>query len=106
VFAVREAARAAVDRARGGEGPTLLECLTYRHRGHARSEPGLYRPREEVAEWLTRDPLRRLDDRLPSDTRAAIEQQVEVAIADALEAARADPLPDPTAPQFATKELV
>jgi acetoin:2,6-dichlorophenolindophenol oxidoreductase subunit alpha len=106
MLAVRDAARAAVDRARGGEGPTLLECLTYRHRGHARSEPGLYRPREEVAEWLTRDPLRRLDDRLPSDTRAAIERQVEAAIADALEAARADPLPDPTAPQFATKELV
>jgi acetoin:2,6-dichlorophenolindophenol oxidoreductase subunit alpha len=106
VIAVRDAARAAVDLARTGEGPTLLECLTYRHRGHARSEPGLYRPRAEVAEWLTRDPLRRLDDRLPSDTRAAIERQVKAVLADALAAARADPLPDPTAPQFATKESV
>lgn len=105
VIEVRDAANAAVARARAGEGPTLLECLTYRHRGHARSEPGLYRPREEVAEWLTRDPLRRLDDRLSEAARLDVEQEVEAAIADALEAARADPLPDPTAHQFATKEL-
>jgi pyruvate dehydrogenase E1 component alpha subunit len=104
VIEVGDAANAAVARARAGEGPTLLECLTYRHRGHARSEPGLYRPREEVAAWLTRDPLRRLDDRLSEATRLDVEQEVEAAIADALAAARADPLPEPTA-QFATKEL-
>jgi TPP-dependent pyruvate/acetoin dehydrogenase alpha subunit len=106
VVEVRDAALAAVERARTGGGPTLLECLTYRHKGHARSEPGLYRPREEVEEWLTRDPLRRLDDRLSSETRAAIEREVEAAIDAALDAARSEPLPDPTDPQSATKELV
>jgi acetoin:2,6-dichlorophenolindophenol oxidoreductase subunit alpha len=77
VIQVSDAASVAVGRARAGEGPTLLECLTYRHRGHARSEPGLYRPREEVAEWLSRDPLRRLDDRLAEATRRDVEQEVE-----------------------------
>jgi acetoin:2,6-dichlorophenolindophenol oxidoreductase subunit alpha len=105
VLAVRDAAAEAVERARNGQGPTLLECLTYRHKGHARSEPGAYRPKEEVAEWLTRDPLRRYDDQLSPDTRAQIEQDVEGAIASALDRARSAPIADPTQLQTATKEL-
>ena len=58
------AAREAVDRARRGAGPSLLECKTYRHRGHSRSDPGKYRPDEEVKAWLARDPLRITAERL------------------------------------------
>lgn len=57
LWAVREAALEAVHRARAGGGPTLLECQTYRHHGHSKSDPARYRPREEVAQWLARDPL-------------------------------------------------
>jgi len=60
VLRVYEAARAAVQRARRGEGPTLIECRTYRHMGHSRIDPATYRPREEVEEWLRRDPIQRL----------------------------------------------
>ncbi len=60
VVAVRTAARGAVQRARAGDGPTFLEFLTYRHHGHSRSDPAKYRPREEVDDWLARDPLPRL----------------------------------------------
>jgi pyruvate dehydrogenase E1 component alpha subunit len=54
---VYAAAREAVDRARRGGGPSLLECKTYRHRGHSRTDPGKYRPDDEVKAWLARDPL-------------------------------------------------
>ena len=54
---VYDAARDAVDRARRGGGPSLLECKTYRHRGHSRTDPGKYRPDDEVKAWLARDPL-------------------------------------------------
>jgi acetoin:2,6-dichlorophenolindophenol oxidoreductase subunit alpha len=57
LWAVREAALEAVHRARAGGGPTLLECQTYRHHGHSKSDPARYRPREEVEHWLARDPL-------------------------------------------------
>lgn len=57
VWAVLEAASEAVDRARRGDGPTLIECKTYRHRGHSRTDPATYRPKEEVEEWLAKDPL-------------------------------------------------
>ena len=105
VIAVRDTAGEAVRRARDGEGPTLIECLTYRHKGHARSEPGRYRPKDEVAQWLTRDPLRRLDDRLSPTRRDEIEHEVQISIADALEAARRAPMADPEQPQTATKEF-
>jgi pyruvate dehydrogenase E1 component alpha subunit len=54
----------AVSAARKGAGPTLIEALTYRHKGHSRSDPGLYRPREEVESWLKRDPILRLEAEL------------------------------------------
>jgi pyruvate dehydrogenase E1 component alpha subunit len=57
VDAVQLAAQAAVDRARAGDGPTLLECKTYRLRGHSRSDPGAYRPAGELDRWKERDPL-------------------------------------------------
>lgn len=57
VSAVYEATQAAVDRARSGEGPTLLELVTYRWKGHSRSDKNLYRTREEIDEWKTKDPI-------------------------------------------------
>lgn len=62
--AVYDMAVRTVERARRGEGPSLVEALTYRHKGHSRADPGKYRPDEEVAEWLDRDPIPRYRDRL------------------------------------------
>ena len=64
VLAVRMSAVDAVARARAGDGPTLLEAKTYRHKGHSRVDPGKYRPKEEVEEWLGRDPIPQLGSRL------------------------------------------
>ena len=57
VLKVAEVARSAIDQARAGKGPTLIECKTYRHKGHSRTDPGKYRPDKEVEEWLARDPV-------------------------------------------------
>lgn len=57
VLAVREAAQDAIARARRGEGPTLLECKTYRHLGHFAGDPGEYKPAEEQEFWMERDPI-------------------------------------------------
>ena len=57
LWAVSEAAHEAIERARAGGGPTLLEMQTYRHYGHSKSDPATYRPKEEVERWLARDPL-------------------------------------------------
>jgi len=89
VLAVYEAAQEAVKRARSGDGPTLIECKTYRHKGHSRFDPATYRPKEEVEEWLGKDPVRRLEKRLLengeiSDTEA---MQIEKEVSDAVEAA-------------------
>jgi len=64
VLAVYEVAWKAVERARKGEGPTLIECKTYRHKGHSRIDPAKYRPKEEVEEWLAKDPIKRFKERL------------------------------------------
>ncbi len=104
VLAVRAAAAEAVERARAGAGPAFLELLTYRHHGHSRSDPGKYRPREEVDAWMTRDPLLRmgiaLDDETTRDLRARAEHEMEAA----LEAARARPPADPGRRATALKE--
>src|SRR5918992_1465361 len=82
LWAVREAALEAVARAREGAGPTLLECQTYRHYGHSKSDPAKYRPPEEVERWLARDPLdlaraRLLDLGLDEDDVSAKDAEVE-----------------------------
>jgi pyruvate dehydrogenase E1 component alpha subunit len=59
VLAVYEAATQAVERARRGDGPTLIECKTYRHRGHSRFEKSNYRTDEEVQAWIKLDPVAR-----------------------------------------------
>jgi len=57
VIKVHDTMQAAVDRARAGDGPTIIEALTYRHYGHSRSDPAKYRPADEVEHWMQRDPL-------------------------------------------------
>ena len=64
VLAVFEAARVAVERARRGEGPTLIECKTYRQKGHSRFDAAAYRPKEEVESWLKKDPVARFQTKL------------------------------------------
>jgi TPP-dependent pyruvate/acetoin dehydrogenase alpha subunit len=100
LWAVTEAAQAAVDRARSGGGPTLLEMRTYRHYGHSKSDPGAYRPKEEVEAWLQRDPLKRARTRLlelgvTEDELATVEEDVRAGLERAVEAALAAPYPDP-----------
>jgi TPP-dependent pyruvate/acetoin dehydrogenase alpha subunit len=104
VLAVREAAEEALARARGGGGPTFLECRTYRHKGHSRVDPGKYRPKEEVEEWLARDPLPRLAERLAPEAVDRIDKAVEHEIETALEEARTAAFPDPSRLASATKE--
>jgi pyruvate dehydrogenase E1 component alpha subunit len=58
VLAVYEASLDAVQRAREGAGPSLIECQTYRFKGHARFDPASYRPKEEEEEWKKRDPIK------------------------------------------------
>ena len=99
VVAVLEATARAVDRARAGNGPTIIEALTYRQYGHSRSDPAKYRPQEEVDHWLKRDPLVLLADRLRGDGvgEEAIEERrkrAQEAVAAAVEAAKAAPPPD------------
>jgi TPP-dependent pyruvate/acetoin dehydrogenase alpha subunit len=91
VLAVRRAAAAAVDAARDGEGPTLLECQTYRHKGHSKLDPGRYRPREEVAAWQARDPLTLFAPQLPTGATERIAGEVAAEMEQVLEAALAAP---------------
>jgi len=89
VLAVYEIARTAVERARSGSGPTLVECKTYRHKGHSRVDPGKYRPKEEVEEWLAKDPIKRYEAKL-LETHALTEaeaRQIENEVAAEVEEA-------------------
>src|SRR5438132_85506 len=76
VVAVNGAVASAVDRARSGGGPTLLEMKTYRYRGHSRSDPAKYRPEGELERWRSRDPIDLLGHRLAdSGVMSAAEQE-------------------------------
>jgi acetoin:2,6-dichlorophenolindophenol oxidoreductase subunit alpha len=103
--AVYVAARAAVDRARSGGGPSYLHMKTYRFRGHHHGEAVLklaYRSPEEIARWRERDPVQLLADRLSPKVRAAIDAEIEAQLQAALDYARNGPLPDPeTATDYA-----
>jgi pyruvate dehydrogenase E1 component alpha subunit len=99
--AVVDAARAAVTRARTGHGPSLVECKTYRIRGHSKSDRNLYRTKEEIEAWREADPIGRLEFELLASRRfnetelAAIEAAAQRQIDDALAFAKASPDPDP-----------
>jgi len=101
VLAVYEVAHKAVERARKGKGPTLIECKTYRHKGHSRFDPAAYRSKEEVEEWLTRDPISRFKARLLemnvlTEQRAReIEESVTADVEKAVQFALESPYPEP-----------
>jgi pyruvate dehydrogenase E1 component alpha subunit len=102
VVAVRTAAQAAVERARAGEGPTLLECLTYRFRGHSLADPDELRSKDEKDEWFARDPIKQLETYLlghnltSADELKAITQKIQAVVDDAVEFAEQSPDPDPS----------
>jgi pyruvate dehydrogenase E1 component alpha subunit len=100
VLVVHAAVREAVDRARAGDGPTLIEALTYRHKGHSRSDPAKYRPAGELERWLERDPIPHSERQLrvagaTEEQIAATRDEAERAVAQALDRALTwdDPAP-------------
>lgn len=103
VFAVWLAAKEAVERARAGEGPTLIEAKTYRTVGHHEGDPvtGTYRTQEEIDRWAKRDPIDLWCKRLIEDfgvmdpqALARLEEEVDAIVADAVDFARRSPEPD------------
>jgi pyruvate dehydrogenase E1 component alpha subunit len=101
-LAMYDAAKRAVDRARAGEGPFLLEARTYRYRGHSMSDPAVYRTRDEVEAERKNDPIPRMRDYLLKKKIAAeaeldaIVEQVEKDVDDAVKFAEESPWPDPS----------
>jgi pyruvate dehydrogenase E1 component alpha subunit len=103
VRAVRAAGVRAVERARGGKGPFILEMLTYRYRGHSMSDPAKYRSREEVQKIKDEnDPIDRSRARILEDGHATtqdlklIETEIKEIVAEAVEFAKTSPQPDPS----------
>ena len=103
VATVRAAAARALARARDGEGPTILEMMTYRYRGHSMSDPAKYRTKEEVAKMRQEhDPIDRLRERLLSEKHIDenglknIDREVKDLVSQATEFAQASPEPDPS----------
>ncbi|MFH1090852.1 MAG: thiamine pyrophosphate-dependent dehydrogenase E1 component subunit alpha [Pseudomonadota bacterium] len=98
VLAVEKAAGKAIDRARKGDGPTLLECKTYRFLGHSRGDPayGPYRSKEEWEVWKKRDPRLLLIEQggLTGEETVRIDQEVAALIEDAVEYAEKSPIPE------------
>jgi pyruvate dehydrogenase E1 component alpha subunit len=101
VMAVYEAASEAIKRARQGQGPTLIECKTYRHRGHFEGDACVYRRTEELEEWKEKDPIPRFEKKLLDmgvltpekiqEIKGSIKKQIE----DAESFAEQSPYPDP-----------
>jgi 2-oxoisovalerate dehydrogenase E1 component len=103
VLAIRAAARAAVEQARSGGGPTLIEAKTYRFGGHHEGDPGTsYRTKEEVEEWKARCPIKTLREKLlkdagvPLESVEQIEREVQQWLEAAVQFARESPEPDPS----------
>jgi len=99
VLEVYETAQIAVERARQGEGPTFIEARTYRWKGHSKSDRQAYRTKEEVREWMNKDPIKFLEKHLREETvreeeleniKKQVEREIEEAINFALES------PEPT----------
>jgi pyruvate dehydrogenase E1 component alpha subunit len=99
--AVATASRSAIQRARQGDGPTLVECRTYRIRGHSKSDRNLYRTKDEIERWRAADPIARLEREvaeaglLSTDALAAIAEAAAAQIQAALAFAQSSPDPDP-----------
>lgn len=101
VIAVYEATKEAVERARRGEGPTLIECDTYRWRGHSERDPRDSRPPEEIVEWKKKCPILKLERYIAENNIATQEEldqiraDVDAEVADAIRFAEESPFPAP-----------
>jgi TPP-dependent pyruvate/acetoin dehydrogenase alpha subunit len=101
LLAVRAVVQAARTRAAAGDGPTMIEAMTYRHMGHSRSDPATYRPEGELERWLERDPIPgfklvlQQHPQITSGEVDAVEAQADAAVKEALERALEWPEPDP-----------
>jgi pyruvate dehydrogenase E1 component alpha subunit len=96
--AVYRSAQSAFAKARAGQGPSLIECLTYRHSGHSRADPAKYRPEGELERWKERDPIKIYRERLKAfgiaeSVMAGIDQEVGRMVDAATEACKAAPMP-------------
>jgi pyruvate dehydrogenase E1 component alpha subunit len=102
VLAVHEVAKTAVARARAGEGPTLIECLTYRFRGHSLADPDELRSKAEKEFWFSRDPIKKLAAHLTEHNLASqeelkeIDRRIQASIEDAVKFAIDSPEPNPS----------
>ncbi|GAQ81347.1 Pyruvate dehydrogenase E1 alpha subunit [Klebsormidium nitens] len=102
VLKVREVAKEAIARARRGDGPTLVECETYRFRGHSLADPDELRDPEEKAKYAKRDPIKQLKNHMlehglaKEDDFVAIDKKIEEVIDEAVEFAEASPHPERT----------
>ncbi len=103
VLAVYEAVNEAVKRARKGEGPSLIECKTYRWRGHFEGDACTYRCDEELKEWIAKDPIPRFEEKLvengvlKADGVARIKAELAAELDEAIAFAEKSPLPEPSA---------
>ena len=101
VLAVYEAVKTAGEHARSGQGPSLIDCLSYRWRGHSKSDRNLYRTTQEIEEWKHKCPIRsfksvRVDNAMMTgDEVEAIDQAAKAAIDRAAEEAQTFPEPSP-----------
>ncbi|HEX6478350.1 MAG TPA: thiamine pyrophosphate-dependent dehydrogenase E1 component subunit alpha [Ktedonobacteraceae bacterium] len=101
VLAVMEAVGRAVAHVRGGKGPVLIECKTFRVRGHSEADKADYVPQELLEEWLKEDPIRRFEEYLngkgilTGKKKAEIEEKVRAVVDDAVRFAEQSPAPDP-----------
>jgi pyruvate dehydrogenase E1 component alpha subunit len=99
--AVYDAASDAVERARNGEGPSVIECVAYRYEGHHEGDTEFYRDEEELAEWREKDPIEVYPERLIEEGVMSeadyeeMEAEIETEIQEAIEFARESPLPEP-----------
>jgi pyruvate dehydrogenase E1 component alpha subunit len=102
VLAVHRVAKEAVDRARAGEGPTLIEALTYRFRGHSLADPDELRSQEEKDFWFARDPIKKfagylIESKLATaDELKSIDKEIQAIVDDSVEFAESSPDPDPS----------
>lgn len=102
VLAVRAVAQEAIARARAGEGPTLIEALTYRFRGHSLADPDELRSKEEKEFWFPKDPIKKLAAYLTEHNLAdqeelsGIDHRIQEVINDAVQFAESSPEPDPS----------
>lgn len=101
VGTVRNAVAEAAAKARSGGGPSIIECMTYRHYGHSRTDPAKYRPEGELEKWMMRDPVKVLREQLveagvPEDEIVSMEADADFIVNAAIEAAKSAPLSDPS----------